>query len=95
MPARCGSTWPPTARRPSWPPCTRRQAPGGCPARRSSSLPEDRGRGASSFGESNPLQRVWRDTEAGSRHAVLNPEVAAEIYGKSLFGIRGSVSALV
>ncbi|NGO71882.1 acyl-CoA dehydrogenase family protein [Streptomyces boncukensis] len=51
--------------------------------------------GASSFGESNPLQRIWRDIEAGSRHAVLNPEVAAEIYGKSLFGIRGTVSALV
>ncbi|WNV88960.1 acyl-CoA dehydrogenase family protein [Umezawaea sp. Da 62-37] len=51
--------------------------------------------GASSFGESNPLQRVWRDIETGSRHAVLNPEVAAEIYGKSLFGIRGTVSALV
>ena len=51
--------------------------------------------GASSFSESNPLQRIWRDIEAGSRHAVLNPEVAAEIYGKSLFGIRGTVSALV
>ncbi len=51
--------------------------------------------GASSFGESNPLQRVWRDIETASRHAVLNPEVAAEIYGKSLFGIRGTVSELV
>jgi alkylation response protein AidB-like acyl-CoA dehydrogenase len=51
--------------------------------------------GASSFGEANPLQRVWRDIEAGSRHAVLNPEVAAEIYGASLFGIRGTVSSLV
>ncbi|PRY40462.1 acyl-CoA dehydrogenase family protein [Umezawaea tangerina] len=51
--------------------------------------------GASTFGEANPLQRVWRDIETGSRHAVLNPEVAAEIYGKSLFGIRGTVSALV
>jgi len=51
--------------------------------------------GASSFGESNPLQRIWRDIEAASRHAVLNPEVAAEIYGKSLFGIRGTVSVMV
>ncbi|MEK8174565.1 oxidoreductase [Streptomyces sp. M19] len=42
-----------------------------------------------------PLQRVWRDIETASRHAVLNPEVAAEIYGKSLFGIQGTVSALV
>lgn len=51
--------------------------------------------GASSFGESNPLQRVWRDIETGSRHAVLNPDVAAEIYGKSLFAIRGDVSPMV
>ncbi|GGO45665.1 acyl-CoA dehydrogenase family protein [Streptomyces lasiicapitis] len=51
--------------------------------------------GASAFGESNPLQRIWRDIETGSRHAVLNPEVAAEIYGKSLFGIRGTVSVMV
>ncbi|KUL63343.1 hypothetical protein ADL30_03420 [Streptomyces sp. NRRL S-1521] len=51
--------------------------------------------GAASFGESNPLQRIWRDIEAGSRHAVLNPDVAAEKYGTSLFGIRGTVSALV
>ena len=51
--------------------------------------------GASSFGEANPLQRIWRDIEAGSRHAVLNPKVAAEIYGKSLFGIRGTVSPMV
>ncbi|MFI5952847.1 acyl-CoA dehydrogenase family protein [Cryptosporangium sp. NPDC051539] len=51
--------------------------------------------GASSFSEANPLQRLWRDVETGSRHAVLNPEVAAEIYGKALFGIRGTVSALV
>jgi 3-hydroxy-9,10-secoandrosta-1,3,5(10)-triene-9,17-dione monooxygenase len=51
--------------------------------------------GASSFSESNPLQRIWRDIETGSRHAALNPEVAADIYGKSLFGIRGSVSVLV
>ncbi|MGV2920001.1 hypothetical protein [Streptomyces alfalfae] len=29
--------------------------------------------GAASFGESNPLQRIWRDIEAGSRHAVLDP----------------------
>ena len=51
--------------------------------------------GASSFGESNPLQRIWRDAETGSRHAILNPEVATEIYGQSLLGIRGAVSELV
>ena len=51
--------------------------------------------GSSTFGEANPLQRIWRDIETGSRHAVLNAEVAADIYGKSLFGIRGTVSVMV
>ncbi|MFJ4654405.1 acyl-CoA dehydrogenase family protein [Nocardia sp. NPDC088792] len=51
--------------------------------------------GASTFGESNPVQRIWRDVETASRHAVLNPDVAAEIYGKSLFGIQGTVTTMV
>ncbi|MDQ0779085.1 3-hydroxy-9,10-secoandrosta-1,3,5(10)-triene-9,17-dione monooxygenase [Streptomyces aurantiacus] len=51
--------------------------------------------GAGSFAEVNPLQRIWRDSEAGSRHAIVNPEVSTEIYGKSLLGIRGDVTDLV
>ncbi|MFE0019847.1 acyl-CoA dehydrogenase family protein [Amycolatopsis sp. NPDC059021] len=51
--------------------------------------------GASSFGESNPLQRIWRDSETGSRHAALRADVASDIYGKSLFGIRGTVTEFV
>ncbi|ALL79860.1 oxidoreductase (plasmid) [Pseudonocardia sp. EC080610-09] len=51
--------------------------------------------GASSFAESSPLQRIWRDSETASRHAVVNPEIATEVYGKSLLGIRGDVTALV
>ncbi|GAA1845764.1 acyl-CoA dehydrogenase family protein [Pseudonocardia ailaonensis] len=51
--------------------------------------------GASSFAESSPLQRIWRDSETASRHAVVNPEVSAEVYGKSLLGVRGDVTPLV
>ncbi|GDY51865.1 hypothetical protein SVIO_024880 [Streptomyces violaceusniger] len=51
--------------------------------------------GAGSFAEANPLQRIWRDSEAGSRHALVNPEVSTEVYGKSLLGIRGTVTELV
>ncbi|WP_328609714.1 acyl-CoA dehydrogenase family protein [Amycolatopsis sp. NBC_00345] len=51
--------------------------------------------GAGSFAEANPLQRIWRDSETGSRHAIVNPEVSAEVYGKSLLGIRGTVTDLV
>lgn len=51
--------------------------------------------GASSFAESSPLQRIWRDSETASRHAVVNPEISTEIYGKALLGIRGDVTALV
>ncbi|WP_028927304.1 acyl-CoA dehydrogenase family protein [Pseudonocardia acaciae] len=51
--------------------------------------------GAASFAESSPLQRIWRDSEVASRHAVAHPEVSAEVYGKSLLGIRGDVTPLV
>ncbi len=51
--------------------------------------------GASSFAESSPMQRIWRDSETASRHSVVNPEISAEVYGKSLLGIRGDVTALV
>jgi 3-hydroxy-9,10-secoandrosta-1,3,5(10)-triene-9,17-dione monooxygenase len=51
--------------------------------------------GASSFAEASPLQRIWRDSEVASRHAVVHPEISAEVYGKSLLGLRGDVTALV
>ncbi|MEJ2871235.1 acyl-CoA dehydrogenase family protein [Actinomycetospora sp. OC33-EN08] len=51
--------------------------------------------GASSFAEASPLQRIWRDSETASRHAVVNPEISQEIYGKALLGVRGDVTALV
>jgi 3-hydroxy-9,10-secoandrosta-1,3,5(10)-triene-9,17-dione monooxygenase len=51
--------------------------------------------GASSFAESSPLQRIWRDSETASRHAVANPEICAEVYGRALLGFTEGVTALV
>ncbi len=51
--------------------------------------------GASSFAEVSPLQRMWRDLETCSRHAVISPEISREVYGKALLGIEGGVTALV
>ncbi|MEV0074096.1 MULTISPECIES: acyl-CoA dehydrogenase family protein [unclassified Amycolatopsis] len=51
--------------------------------------------GASSFAESSPMQRIWRDSEVASRHAVGNPEISAEVYGRALLGIHEGVSPLV
>jgi alkylation response protein AidB-like acyl-CoA dehydrogenase len=43
--------------------------------------------GAASFAELNPLQRIWRDSEVASRHAVANPGIGAEQYGRALLGL--------
>ena len=51
--------------------------------------------GAGSFAEASLLQRIWRDQECASRHAVLSPAISAEVYGKALLGIEGGVTALV
>jgi 3-hydroxy-9,10-secoandrosta-1,3,5(10)-triene-9,17-dione monooxygenase len=51
--------------------------------------------GASSFAESSAMQRHWRDSEVASRHAVANPEISAEVYGRALLGFTSGVSPLV
>ncbi|GAA1369461.1 acyl-CoA dehydrogenase family protein [Streptomyces beijiangensis] len=51
--------------------------------------------GAGSFAEANPLQRIWRDQETGSRHAVINPAIASELYGRALLGIEEQVTPLI
>lgn len=51
--------------------------------------------GAGSFAEANPLQRIWRDQETGSRHAVINPAIAGELYGRALLGIEEQVTPLI
>ena len=51
--------------------------------------------GASSFAEPSPMQRIWRDSEIASRHAVVAPEISALIYGRALMGFTEGVSFLV
>jgi 3-hydroxy-9,10-secoandrosta-1,3,5(10)-triene-9,17-dione monooxygenase len=51
--------------------------------------------GASSFADASPMQRIWRDSEVASRHAVGNPEISAEVYGRALLGFTSGVSPLV
>jgi 3-hydroxy-9,10-secoandrosta-1,3,5(10)-triene-9,17-dione monooxygenase len=42
--------------------------------------------GASGFAESSPMQRIWRDANTAGRHAMINPLVTEEVYGKALLG---------
>lgn len=51
--------------------------------------------GAASFAETSPLQRIWRDSEVASRHAVISPAISSEVYGRALLGLTDGVTALV
>jgi 3-hydroxy-9,10-secoandrosta-1,3,5(10)-triene-9,17-dione monooxygenase len=51
--------------------------------------------GAGSFAEASPLQQKWRDLETGSRHAVVNPSIASEAYGRALLGVKEQVTPLI
>jgi 3-hydroxy-9,10-secoandrosta-1,3,5(10)-triene-9,17-dione monooxygenase len=51
--------------------------------------------GASTFAESNPLQRIWRDLNAAARHAMLATQVGFEVYGKQLLDRFERVSPLL
>lgn len=43
--------------------------------------------GAGAFADVNALQRIWRDSNVGARHAVMLPRVSCETYGKALLGV--------
>ncbi|MFJ8004025.1 acyl-CoA dehydrogenase family protein [Streptomyces fagopyri] len=43
--------------------------------------------GAGSFAQANVVQKLWRDLNVASRHGVVNPNLAREIYGRTLLGI--------
>jgi alkylation response protein AidB-like acyl-CoA dehydrogenase len=53
--------------------------------------------GASGFADASPMQRIWRDANTAGRHAIANPLVSQEVYGKALLGIglEGQVTDLV
>jgi alkylation response protein AidB-like acyl-CoA dehydrogenase len=43
--------------------------------------------GSGGFAESSPLHRMWLDANVGARHALINPAVSKEIYGRALLGV--------
>lgn len=51
--------------------------------------------GAGSFADVNPLQRIWRDSNVGARHAVMLPAVNFEVYGKALLAVPDQITPLV
>ncbi|MFF0700187.1 acyl-CoA dehydrogenase family protein [Streptomyces tendae] len=51
--------------------------------------------GAGSFAEANPLQRIWRDQETASRHAIVNQAIAGELYGRALLGVEEQVTPFI
>lgn len=51
--------------------------------------------GASSFAEVNPMQRIWRDSNVGARHAVVLPQVSMETYGKALLGATNHITDII
>lgn len=51
--------------------------------------------GAGSFAESNPLQRIWRDSNTAARHAFVLPPVCEELYGQVLLGVEKNITPLI
>lgn len=43
--------------------------------------------GTSTFSQVNPLERIWRNTAVGSRHAGLSGRVGYELLGRDVLGI--------
>ena len=43
--------------------------------------------GAGSVLDGTALQRIWRDVSTATRHALLNPGYAREVYGRALLGL--------
>lgn len=51
--------------------------------------------GTSSLGDSNRLQRLWRDIHTASHHAITEWQVNLEVYGKCLLGVEPNVTHLI
>ena len=51
--------------------------------------------GASALAESSPLEGHLRDVHAATRHAVADPVVCAEIFGRALLGVEPNISDLL
>jgi 3-hydroxy-9,10-secoandrosta-1,3,5(10)-triene-9,17-dione monooxygenase len=48
--------------------------------------------GPSSFATARDIQRFWRDSEVASRHALAEPEIGKQVYGRALFGMYEPIS---
>ncbi|MGQ4597938.1 acyl-CoA dehydrogenase family protein [Nocardia sp. R6R-6] len=51
--------------------------------------------GASGFAEANPIQRHWRDLNAGSRHAFSNTNAVLEMYGRAFCGVEPNITSWI
>jgi 3-hydroxy-9,10-secoandrosta-1,3,5(10)-triene-9,17-dione monooxygenase len=51
--------------------------------------------GASSFADANPIQRMWRDANVATRHAMLATGPDLEMYGRALLGVEGSIAPVI
>jgi 3-hydroxy-9,10-secoandrosta-1,3,5(10)-triene-9,17-dione monooxygenase len=51
--------------------------------------------GASGFADSSPLQRMWRDANVATRHALLTTDPNLEIYGRALLGKEGNITPMI
>ncbi len=50
--------------------------------------------GPAAFALGNPLQRLWRDLNLGSRHTALQSRLSHELYGRALLGQPSSLALL-
>ncbi|MCY1258365.1 Flavin-dependent monooxygenase, oxygenase subunit HsaA [compost metagenome] len=50
--------------------------------------------GPGAFALSNPLQRLWRDLNVGTRHNAMNQGLSIELYGRAMLGLESSLSLL-
>jgi alkylation response protein AidB-like acyl-CoA dehydrogenase len=51
--------------------------------------------GSGAMAQANALQRMWRDVNTGSRHAVINSLISAEAFGRELLGLPEQITPLV
>lgn len=50
--------------------------------------------GPGAFASTNPLQRLWRDLNVGSRHNYLNSQLSLELYGRALLEQESNMTQL-
>jgi len=51
--------------------------------------------GAGAFAEASPVQRLWRDINVATRHAVDASEICFELYGRAMLGVKDNISDLI